>query len=174
MTSLNNIIGPFTGEYRFLSNFYEKGFKYLGIPMKSAEHAYQASKCEDILECACILFAPTPGKAKRLGQKCKLTPNWENEKLDVMEAILIEKFADPELKEKLLATGDADLIEINDWGDTYWGVCEGKGSNYLGKLLMMVREYYQPPHIFDKPNTAKFIQLVYKDPGGPMSFPLDH
>jgi len=32
------------------------------------------------------------------------------------------------------------LIEGNTWGDTYWGVCRGRGSNNLGKLLMKIRE----------------------------------
>jgi predicted NAD-dependent protein-ADP-ribosyltransferase YbiA (DUF1768 family) len=40
----------------------------------------------------------------------------------------------------LLETGDAELIEGNDWGDTFWGVCGGKGNNFLGKLLMEVRK----------------------------------
>lgn len=29
--------------------------------------------------------------------------------------------------------------EGNTWDDTYWGVCKGVGTNYLGKLLMIVR-----------------------------------
>jgi hypothetical protein len=39
----------------------------------------------------------------------------------------------------LLATGDMELIEDNDWDDTYWGVCNGAGENNLGKLLMKIR-----------------------------------
>ena len=53
---------------------------------------------------------------------------------------LRKKFADPELRNLLLATGDEELIEGNYWGDTYWGVCNGVGQNKLGKLLMQVRE----------------------------------
>ena len=45
-----------------------------------------------------------------------------------------------DLKEKLLATGDAYLEETNHWHDTFWGVCKGKGQNHLGKILMEVRE----------------------------------
>lgn len=39
----------------------------------------------------------------------------------------------------LLRTGEQDLIEGNDWGDTFWGVDQGIGDNHLGKILMQVR-----------------------------------
>ena len=45
-----------------------------------------------------------------------------------------------ELREQLLATGEAQLIEGNTWNDTFWGVCKGKGQNWLGRILVEVRE----------------------------------
>ena len=45
----------------------------------------------------------------------------------------------PDLAQKLLATGDEELVEGNDWGDIYWGVYKGRGNNMLGKILMRVR-----------------------------------
>ena len=33
-----------------------------------------------------------------------------------------------------------ELIEGNVWNDTFWGVCNGKGHNHLGKILMKVRD----------------------------------
>jgi predicted NAD-dependent protein-ADP-ribosyltransferase YbiA (DUF1768 family) len=62
-----------------------------------------------------------------------------------MEAALRKKFAIPELREKLLATGDAWLEEGNHWHDNFWGVChcidcqDEMGWNHLGKLLMKIR-----------------------------------
>ena len=53
--------------------------------------------------------------------------------------LLRSKFSDPELAEALLATGDAELVEGNTWGDPFWGVYKGKGENMLGRLLMEVR-----------------------------------
>ena len=50
------------------------------------------------------------------------------------------KFSNPDLKEKLLATGNEELVEGNWWGDQYWGICDGIGKNKLGKLLMKVRK----------------------------------
>ena len=31
------------------------------------------------------------------------------------------------------------LIEGNEWGDTFWGTCDGIGENHLGKILMRIR-----------------------------------
>ena len=46
---------------------------------------------------------------------------------------------------QLLDTGDQELVEYNTWGDTYWGVCTRirQGQNWLGKILMEVREELQ-------------------------------
>lgn len=49
----------------------------------------------------------------------------------------------PDLADKLVATGDAELIEGNTWGDTVWGVCNGSGENRLGEILMRVRSEIQ-------------------------------
>ena len=32
-----------------------------------------------------------------------------------------------------------ELVEGNTWNDTLWGVCEGKGRNILGIILMEIR-----------------------------------
>jgi len=56
---------------------------------------------------------------------------------------LTQKFFDADLRAKLLATGNEELIEGNTWGDTFWGVCDGKGLNKLGQLLMVVRQMYR-------------------------------
>lgn len=57
-----------------------------------------------------------------------------------MAALLAEKFhPGSELAEKLVATSPAELIEGNTWGDRFWGVCNGKGFNHLGRLLMQRR-----------------------------------
>jgi len=54
--------------------------------------------------------------------------------------IVRDKFArHPGLKASLRQTGNARLVEGNWWGDTFWGVCNGKGTNHLGKVLMEVR-----------------------------------
>ena len=58
-----------------------------------------------------------------------------------MYEIVLAKFTqNPDLKEKLLATGDESLEEGNTWGDTIWGTVDGVGENRLGKILMRVRD----------------------------------
>lgn len=121
------------GGHTFLSNFYV----FQGV---TVEHHYQAAKTDDPVWAAKILGARTPGEAKRLGRKCPIRPTWEREKVTVMLVLLRQKFSHPELAQRLLATGDVKLIEGNTWGDTFWGKVNGKGKNYLGKLLMQVRE----------------------------------
>ena len=65
----------------------------------------------------------------------------EEVKDKVMYEIVLAKFTqNPDLKEKLLATGDEHLEEGNTWGDTIWGTVDGVGENRLGKILMRVRD----------------------------------
>ena len=135
------MIDKFNGEYRWLSNFYPAVILYKGDVFPTSEHAYQAMKTFHPEEYEQIRAASTPGKAKRLGSRVTLRPDWDNVKLGLMLEIVTAKFREhPELAEKLLATGDEELIEGNTWNDTFWGVCDGKGKNYLGRILMLIRE----------------------------------
>jgi hypothetical protein len=134
-------INCFAGDYEFLSNFHASPLEYEGEVYPTVEHAFQAAKSLDVAERARIRAAETPGKAKRLGRKVKLREDWENVKVDIMDDLLCLKFSDPILRDKLNDTGDAELIEGNNWGDTFWGMDSKKweGQNILGKLLMRVR-----------------------------------
>jgi len=133
-------INWFDGEYAFLSNFYPCRV-YMGdsINYPSVEHAFQAMKSTELKDRAMISALDTPGKAKRAGKKLKLRENWEEIKVNVMRQALMSKFRDnKELREKLLATASAILVEGNHHGDHYWGV-DGYGENILGHLLMGLR-----------------------------------
>jgi predicted NAD-dependent protein-ADP-ribosyltransferase YbiA (DUF1768 family) len=57
----------------------------------------------------------------------------------MMLDLLRQKFADPALGCLLVATGQRPLVELNDWGDTFWGQVDGIGENRLGVLLELVR-----------------------------------
>lgn len=122
------------GGNSFLSNFFEYDDTTL-------EHQYQAAKTDDPEWKARILAAATPKEAKRLGRQAPMRPTWDDEKLFAMEQLLHTKFAPhSQLARMLLHTGDAVLIEGNWWGDIFWGVCDGQGQNWLGVLLMKVRD----------------------------------
>ena len=139
-------IDGFFGSNRFLSNFYPAEVKVGHVAgfegpatFPTVEHAYQACKTNCPRERAAFLLVKTPGDAKRLGRRVTIRADWDDVKLAVMEVLLVQKFSNPELGRKLLATGDRHLIEVNSWGDRFWGVCEGKGENHLGRLLMETR-----------------------------------
>ena len=133
-------IDRFRGEHAFLSNFHRATFRWRGRDWPTAEAAFAASKTLDERERERIRTAPSPGHAKRLGRRVKLRPDWEPIKNDVMRSLLEAKFAVPELRDALLTTGDAELVEGNTWGDAYWGVCNGRGRNQLGRTLMRIRD----------------------------------
>ena len=134
------MIESFTGEYEFLSNFYVCPVTYNGITYKSSEHAYQAAKALTKEDHDAVMNCKTPGQAKRMGAKIQIKPDWDKIKNRVMFDIVYNKFdQNKEIREKLFATCDELLVEGNYWGDCYWGICGGKGLNYLGKILMEIR-----------------------------------
>lgn len=133
-------INRFRGLYDFLSNFYPVKVSLDGIVYDSVEHSFQAAKTLDPAKRLTVETQLTPGAAKRAGRAIRsLRPDWESVKVDVMLDLLRQKFTYPDLAGGLLATGDAALVENNDWHDVFWGVCQGVGKNMLGILLMRVR-----------------------------------
>lgn len=139
------MINQFDGQYRWLSNFYPCIIMMHGDAYQSVEHAYQAAKTNDpalrkVFQLHCI----SAGSAKRAGRKIPIRPDWNDIKLKVMTKLVTRKFEHPELLTKLLATGNEELVEGNWWGDTYWGVCAGKGANHLGHIIMQIRKDSQP------------------------------
>jgi ribA/ribD-fused uncharacterized protein len=138
-------IDGFHGDYRFLSNFHPVEVELNGVTYPSVEHAYQASKTLDGSQRDAIRRRQTAGQAKKMGQGVKLRRDWNNVKVKIMEHVLRQKFEKDELKKQLLATGDAELIEGNTWGDNFWGMVKGHdgkfyGKNNLGRLLMKIRQ----------------------------------
>jgi ribA/ribD-fused uncharacterized protein len=132
-----------------LSNFFSSPITYEGITYPTNEHFFQAMKTLDIEERKKIAAAETPGKAKRMGRTIKLRPDWEKIKIDVMQEGLRLKFSHPDLAQKLIETGDEELIEGNWWHDNTWGSCycaeciRKPGRNLLGMLLMELRKEIQ-------------------------------
>lgn len=139
-----NIIDSFNGPNRWLSNFYTAKVVYDDVEYSSVENAYQASKTLDKTIRNEIKFV-SPAEAKRIGRRIDLRPNWDTIKLHIMWVLVMQKFTrHPDLAAKLIATGNCLIVEGNEWGDTYWGVCNGHGYNHLGLILMGVRSLIIP------------------------------
>lgn len=143
------MIVEFDGENEFLSNFYPSPILYEGIVYPTNEHFFQAMKTLDPIERKAIANAETPGMAKRMGRTVKLRSDWEQVKVDVMRTGLMLKFSDAKLAQKLIDTGDEELVEGNWWHDNTWGNCHCPqcsrvgGRNLLGMLLMELRKELQ-------------------------------
>lgn len=130
------MINNFTKEYFFLSNFYNCYLTYEGIIYCSTEAAFQASKTLDVAERE-LIARMSPSDAKRAGRKLTLRSDWESVKDKVMYEVCLAKFTQNDslrLKERLLATGDEELVEGNTWHDNCWGDCDcEKMQEYSGR-----------------------------------------
>lgn len=147
---MDHEIADFRGDYDFLSNFYAAPVEMEGAEYLTIEHAFQAAKTHDFAQRRAIRIVQTPSAAKRMGRKLKRRDDWFDVSLHIMESLVRQKFTRyPELGEKLLATGDAMLIEGNNWNDRFYGVVwnthagEWVGENHLGRILMKVRAELQ-------------------------------
>lgn len=94
-----------------------------------------------------------PDGAKRRGKQVPLRADHETVKFPVMTYFVAKKFREHEsLAAELRATGQQLMVEGNDWHDNVWGDCrcanaDGRhpecavpGRNWLGMILMVVRE----------------------------------
>lgn len=142
---ISNAILRFNGEYLFLSNFYEgKVFEYKGCKFANTEAAFHSQKCPDRIK---DFEMVRPSQSKKLGRQVKLREDWEEVKDQIMYEVCYAKFTqDEQLKEKLLATGNMELVEGNSHYDKCWGMIYPKygsslvGENRLGIVLMKLRE----------------------------------
>ena len=169
---MSQTIAGFSENYRFLSNFYHAPIFYNGVSYPTVENAYQAAKFATMLPATLVsilgedhvrqydpnlslshpnlvgmFFASLPPqKAKTMGRKLPLDADWESRKESVMRELVALKFQNnPNLANKLKATGDAIIVEANYWHDNIWGDCtcdrckQIAGKNLLGHILMDVR-----------------------------------
>jgi ribA/ribD-fused uncharacterized protein len=140
------VIDSFRDRWAFLSNFHPAPLDWEGARYPTSEHAFNAGKTLDPAQRQWIASAPTPREAKRRGRSVRLRDDWDTRvRFEVMAAVLRAKFGcHPQRVAALLSTGDATLIEGNDWCHVTWGMCRcarhrGAGENYLGLALMLLR-----------------------------------
>lgn len=135
-----------TGEHGWLSNFAPYLIAIDGVQWPTSEHYYQASKFpDDPAWQEEIRRVVRPYDAWRMGRHAQhpVRSDWHLVKDEVMERAVRAKFAQhADLRQRLLETGDALLVEHAP-ADPYWGDGgDGKGENRLGRLLMQIRQEY--------------------------------
>jgi ribA/ribD-fused uncharacterized protein len=129
--------------YGFFSNFAPYPIDLKGKIWPTSEHYFQAQKFIDTVHEEEVRQTQTPREAAQIGRDWNkpLRPDWEVVKDNIMREALYAKFTQHlDLKDRLLGTRDATLVEHTK-NDTYWGDGgDGSGKNMLGKLLMETRE----------------------------------
>lgn len=134
--SVNDAFGDF-------SNFAAYPISVDGLRWSTSEHYFQAQKMVDPRDREAIRRATSPAEAARKGRDRSKTirRDWESAKVAVMRRALEAKVRQhAQVRDLLLSTGDAKLVEHTE-NDDYWGDGgDGRGKNMLGRLLMELRD----------------------------------
>ncbi|MFC9295806.1 NADAR domain-containing protein [Streptomyces sp. NPDC057011] len=105
----------------------------------SVAHAYWALSVAQPGLRAAIAAADTFAEAREIAAGALRLEGWEHARTAVMTSLLRTKYDQhPELAEILLATNDATVI-YDDADSTFWGDNAGRGRNWTGRLLELVR-----------------------------------
>ena len=143
MSNVINFYGRSMPYFEF-SNFYRAPIMVDGSSWKTSEHYYQAMKFYGHSEhVKAVKEAKTPMMAANIGRDKNrpMCSSWNDIRDDIMYKALYAKFTQHEnLKELLLGTDDALIVE-HTTNDNYWGDGgDGSGKNMLGTLLMKLRD----------------------------------
>ncbi len=148
------------GDHGYFSNWFPCSFTVDGIVYQNTEQYFMAQKAAvfgDKVIFEKILNNPDPKECKRLGRAVSPFDSaiWDSKRYDIMKAGNRAKFAqNPDLREKLLDTGEAILAEASPF-DGVWGIklsakeaarrepISWPGLNLLGRLLMELRDEFR-------------------------------
>jgi hypothetical protein len=73
---------------------------------------------------------------------------WDDKRPALMRRLLRSKFANPQLRAALLATGEKHLSNQAETADPFWDAPGGAGENTLGRLLMELRAQFNKSYQF--------------------------
>ncbi|HAY22556.1 MAG TPA: hypothetical protein DCY27_10405 [Desulfobacterales bacterium] len=128
--------------YGQFSNFSPHPIFLDGVTWPTSEHYFQAQKFLDDERREEIKAAASPMVAARLGRDRSrpLRPDWDQVKDEIMRtAVRAKVMQHTEVRQLLLDTGDALIVE-HTAHDSYWGDGgDGSGKNMLGRILMEIR-----------------------------------
>lgn len=140
-----------------LSNWYSAFFTYKNHNFANSEQAFMWEKAvtfKDNESADMILHTPSPMSNKQLGRKVKNfdAKVWSEVSYQIMVDVNMAKFSqNPRLAKLLLSTENKTIVEASP-DDCIWGIglywsnndcldeSKWKGTNWLGKALMDVRE----------------------------------
>ena len=132
-----------TDPFGCFSNFAPYPIEMDGKVWPTSEHYFQGQKFAGTKFEEEIRLIKSPMIAARMGRDRSkpLRADWESVKDEIMRQAVLAKFTQhADIRETLLATGDALLVEHTK-NDSYWGDGEhGQGRNMLGQILASVRE----------------------------------
>lgn len=129
-------------EFGAFSNFAKFPITLEGQTWPTSEHYFQGQKFIGSAHAEAIRNAQTAAIAASMGRDRTqpLRPDWNVVRDQVMLVAVRAKFHQHEsLRQLLLSTGDAILVEHTE-KDRYWADGgDGSGQNKLGQILMKVR-----------------------------------
>jgi predicted NAD-dependent protein-ADP-ribosyltransferase YbiA (DUF1768 family) len=100
----------------------------------------------------------SPGQAKKIGRTLLLRLDWDAMSESFMVKLQERKYANTEMAERLLTTGDVPIVELNTWGDTNWGAVEHGGQigghNELGLIPEGLHTALMAERVLDLPSPA--------------------
>jgi ribA/ribD-fused uncharacterized protein len=131
-------------EYGCFSNFFSRHpIKLKGKTWPTSEHYFQAQKFAGTPHEEEIRLSKTATIAFQKSHKrtMPVRKDWESVRDSIMHEAVLAKFTQhDDLREILLGTGNATIVEHTE-NDDYWGDGgDGSGKNRLGQILMQVRE----------------------------------
>jgi ribA/ribD-fused uncharacterized protein len=132
--------------YGVFSNLYWRPMDFEARTFPTAEHAYQYAKPRKRAVRAWLMAAPSHSLLATAAHGLNtwdVAPGWSRGRRHRMRAVVEAKFRQhPDLAAVLLSTGDARIVEsgtVDNEVNRRWGIVNGKGTNWLGLILMEVR-----------------------------------
>lgn len=141
-------------DFYVLSNFSSFAVEWKALIFPTVEHAYHYEKFNYFRANPStlrdtpaiirnrILDARSAHDAFKIARDAKewVRDDWDAIKVETMRSILLAKIHQhPYVRQKLLATGNRELVE-NSWRDDFWGWGPYyDGTNMLGRLWMEIR-----------------------------------
>jgi hypothetical protein len=133
--------------YGCFSNLRCATFVFDGLVFPTAEHAYQFGKPRKPEVREWLMAAPSPSLLAMAAHGLyawDISPGWSQGRRDRMRRVVESKFRQcHDYANILLSTSDSRIVEcatVDNEVNRRWGEVNGKGQNWLGLILMEVRD----------------------------------